>query len=129
MDVETVRWLLTDEGQRVLAQASSVAGDPLEAGEQLRRTSPSVDAGRLAAALTQAELRRRATAKFGALAASMYFTPDGLEQATRLAVAEHRAARLVAFETASVIDLGCGIGGDLVAFARAGLTAAGVDLD
>ena len=29
----------------------------------------------------------------------------------------------------SVVDLTCGIGGDLVAFARAGLTTAGVDLD
>ena len=28
-----------------------------------------------------------------------------------------------------MIDLGCSIGGDLLAFARAGLTAAGVDLD
>jgi SAM-dependent methyltransferase len=44
-------------------------------------------------------------------------------------VAEHRAARLAAARPASVIDLGCGIGGDLLAFARAGLTAAGVDLD
>ena len=67
--------------------------------------------------------------KFGALAASMYFTPDGLEQATRLSVASHRAARLTAFGASTVVDLGCGIGGDLIAFARAGLTAAGVDLD
>ncbi len=59
----------------------------------------------------------------------MYFTPDGLEQATRLSVATHRAARLDAFGATTVVDLGCGIGGDLVAFARAGLTAAGVDLD
>jgi len=29
----------------------------------------------------------------------------------------------------SVADLTCGIGGDLVAFARAGLTTAGIDLD
>ncbi len=59
----------------------------------------------------------------------MFFTPEALEQATRLRVAEHRAARLAAARPASVIDLGCGIGGDLLAFARAGLTAAGVDLD
>ena len=59
----------------------------------------------------------------------MYFTPDGLEQATRRPVATHRAARLKAAATASVIDLGCGIGGDLLAFARAGITCAGVDLD
>ena len=130
MDLETVQWLLTDEGQQILGHASGLAGtEPLEAREALSRTSPSADPGHLAAALTQAELRRKATAKFGPDAASMYFTPDGLEQATRRPVAEHRAARLRAFDTASVIDLGCGIGGDLVAFARAGLTAAGVDLD
>jgi SAM-dependent methyltransferase len=35
----------------------------------------------------------------------------------------------VALVGPSVVDLTCGIGGDLVAFARAGLTAAGVDLD
>ena len=59
----------------------------------------------------------------------MYFTPDGLEQATRSTVADHRAARLKAFGATSVIDLGCGIGGDLIAAARTGITAAGVDLD
>jgi SAM-dependent methyltransferase len=83
----------------------------------------------LAVALTQASLRAQAVAKFGALAGSMYFTPEGLEQATRLSVATHRAARLTAFGASTVVDLGCGIGGDLIAFARAGLTAAGVDLD
>ena len=45
----------------------------------------------------------------------MYFTPDGLEQATRLPVAAHRAARLAAAAPRRVVDLGCGIGGDLVA--------------
>ncbi|MGA9747378.1 MAG: class I SAM-dependent methyltransferase, partial [Nocardioides sp.] len=79
---------------------------------------------------TQVELRRRAVAKLGAtLAGRMYFTPDGLEQATRLRVAEHRAARIAIAEPTSVLDLGCGIGGDLVALARAGLTAAGIDRD
>ncbi len=59
----------------------------------------------------------------------MYFTPEGLEQATRLSVATHRAARARASGASTLIDLGCGIGGDLVAFARAGMTCAGVDLD
>ena len=59
----------------------------------------------------------------------MYFTPDGLEQATRLRVARHRAVRVALADPGSVLDLGCGIGGDLVAFARAGLTAAGIDRD
>ncbi len=59
----------------------------------------------------------------------MYFTRDGLEQATRTRVAVHRAARLTAFGAGSLVDLGCGVGGDLVAAARAGLTCVGVDLD
>ncbi len=126
MDLDAFRWLLTDDGQRLLASATTLEGDALAVGERLRRTA---SAEHVAAALTQASLRERARAKFGDLAERMYFTPEGLEQATRLRVAEHRAARLVAYRTQNVIDLGCGIGGDLLAAARAGLVAAGVDLD
>jgi len=127
MDLEDFRWLLTDDGRRLLAAAEEVADeDPLRAQTALRRTA---DPAHVAAALTQATLRRRAVAKFGDLAPRMYFTPDGLEQATRLPVARHRAARLRAASALTVIDLGCGIGGDLVAFAEAGLICAGIDLD
>lgn len=130
MDLDAFAWLLTDAGQDVLARAVALGGeDPLKAQSALRREFADVPAPYVAVAMSQAGLRRKATAKFGALASSMYFTPDGLEQATRLAVAEHRAARLVAFGAATALDLGCGIGGDLIAMARAGITAAGVDLD
>jgi SAM-dependent methyltransferase len=130
VDLDAFAWLLTDEGQGVLARAVEATAAPgvdeLAVQAELRRTTT---ADRVAAALSQAELRRRAVAKFGELADRMYFTHDGLEQATRLSVATHRAGRLQAAVTQSVIDLGCGIGGDLVAFARAGITTAGVDLD
>jgi SAM-dependent methyltransferase len=130
VDAESVRWLRSDDGQSVLARAAGLdEPDPLRAHAALERACPGTPSDLLAVALTQAELRVRAAEKFGALAGSMYFTPDGLEQATRLSVATHRAARLTAFGASTVIDLGCGIGGDLVAFARAGLTAAGVDVD
>jgi SAM-dependent methyltransferase len=136
VDLDSFRWLLTDDGQRLLTAAEGLGiEDPLQAQTALRRTAGAgLDPERVAAALTQAALRRRAVTKFGDLAGRMYFTPDGLEQATRLPVARHRAARLAAFteradRPGSVIDLGCGIGGDLVAFATAGLTTAGVDLD
>lgn len=130
MDLEAFRWLLSEEGQTLLARAVEVYdGRPasaLTAAEALRREAPP---SQVAAAMTQVELRHRARAKFGELASSMYFTPDGLEQATRLRVAGHRAARVAAAAPSSVLDVGCGIGGDLVAFARAGLTAAGIDRD
>jgi predicted RNA methylase len=130
VDVDSVRWLQTEDGQRVLALAVALdEPDPLRARKALARSAPGTPLDRLAVALTQADLREQAVAKFGDLAASMYFTPDGLEQATRLSVASHRAARLTAFDAKTIVDLGCGIGGDLVAFARAGLVTAGVDLD
>ena len=44
-------------------------------------------------------------------------------------VATHRATRLAATGATDVVDLGCGIGGDLVAMARAGLRVRGVELD
>ena len=126
MDLDAFRWLLTHEGQRLLAAATDAGADSLWSQATLRRTaSPE----RVAAAITQVQLRQRAAAKFGDLAERMYFTPEGLEQATRLPVATHRAARLRAADTATLIDLGCGIGGDLLAYARAGITCAGVDLD
>jgi SAM-dependent methyltransferase len=127
MELDDFRWLLTDDGQRLLAAADEVVDeDPLRAQTSLRRTATPAH---VAAAMTQATLRRRAVAKFGDLAPRMYFTPDGLEQATRLPVSRHRAARLGAASALTVIDLGCGVGGDLVAFASSGLICAGVDLD
>ena len=135
MDLDAFSWLLSADGQELLSRAAQLydgpgdqpgAQDPIRTATALRKVAAPEHA---AAALTQVELRHRASAKFGDLAAAMYFTPDGLEQATRLRVAEHRAARLAAAAPSSVLDLGCGIGGDLVAFSRAGLTAAGVDQD
>ncbi|MEP7091991.1 MAG: class I SAM-dependent methyltransferase [Nocardioidaceae bacterium] len=134
MDLEDFRWLLTDEGRRLLETATRLAvehaGDPVRTATALRRGSdPAPAPGRAAAALTQVDLRARASVKFGADAARMFFTPEGLEQATRSRVAAHRAARVALSSPASVLDLGCGIGGDLLALSRAGLTVAGIDRD
>jgi hypothetical protein len=82
-----------------------------------------------AAALTQATLRRQAKAKFGDTAAQMFFTRAGLEQATRPEVADHHASRFIQAGVHRVIDLGCGIGSDSLAFARAGLKVVSVDVD
>jgi len=131
VDLDAFRWLLSPAGQSLLKRATLLydepgAADPVRTIMLLRKEGSPEHA---AVAMTQVELRHRARPKFADLAGSMYFTRDGLEQATRFRVAEHRAARLAAAAPSSILDLGCGIGGDLVAFARAGLTTAGIDQD
>ncbi|NUT10934.1 MAG: methyltransferase domain-containing protein [Nonomuraea sp.] len=124
MDLDAFTELLTPRGQRALAEAVELTGaDPVAAATRLRRT---YDAALTSAALTQAGLRERAKAKFGADAAKMYFTPHGLEQSTRTEVAEHRARRV---RDVRVLDACCGVGGDFLALARAGCAVDAVDLD
>jgi SAM-dependent methyltransferase len=119
--------LLSAYGQDVLHEATAAydAG-PLQAASRLSSRHP---ADLVAAALTQVVLRQRAVKKFGNAAATMYFTPTGLEQATGTRVADHRAARIAAAAPAAVLDACCGVGGDLIALGSAGLTVAAVDRD
>ena len=120
--------LRTPEGVNALAVAASVAGgDPLAAASAMRARGIPPDLA--AAALTQVDLRRRAEAKFGPAAAEMFFTRAGLEQATRAIVADRRAARLAAAGVRTMVDLGCGLGSDALAAARAGIQVYAVDAD
>ena len=120
--------LLTPAGWALLATLPPYRQDEaLALGERLRAQGHSPDL--VAAALTQQRLRARAAAKFGPFASTMLFTPDGLEQATRLAVAAHHAARYQRAGTTRVADLGCGIGGDALALAGLGLGVLAVERD
>ncbi|MEU7175084.1 methyltransferase domain-containing protein [Micromonospora tulbaghiae] len=128
MDLDQLAALRTPEGSAALAAAERVAGgDPLAAAAALR--SAGLPGGLAAAALTQAELRRRAAGKFGAAAAGMFLTRAGLEQATRRVVADRRAARLRAAGVTTLADLGCGLGADALAAARAGIRVYAVEAD
>lgn len=131
VDVELLAALRSPAGRGLLADAEAVsAADDLARAAALRRRHPTAAPALVAAALTQASLRRAALAKLGSDAACLWATREALEQATRRGVAEHRAARLAAYSPGgSLVDLGCGLGADLVAAARAGLAVTGVDAD
>ncbi|MDB1087415.1 class I SAM-dependent methyltransferase [Streptomyces sp. ACA25] len=123
--VETFRTLLTEPGRQLLSELRE--HDPaqeLTLATRLRRDHP---AELVSAALGQARLRQRAAAKFGSRAARMYFTPDGVEQATRRSVADRRARRFAKLGVGRIADLCCGIGGDALALAEAGIAVLAVD--
>ncbi|GAB3819934.1 class I SAM-dependent methyltransferase [Tessaracoccus terricola] len=118
--------ILTEQGRAALARAAAEA-DPtsLGAAERLRR---EFEPALAAEALTQVALRRRAQGKFPD-AEEMFLTSDGLQQATRPAVAEWRARRFADAGITEVWDLGCGLGADAMAIQQAGLMAQGVEAD
>ena len=83
----------------------------------------------VAAALTQAKLRKRAAAKFGDFANRMLFTEAGLEQASRLKVAALHAGRFRNAGIKEVADLGCGIGAEAMAMAALDLKVRAFEID
>ncbi|MEV5382327.1 methyltransferase domain-containing protein [Streptomyces sp. NPDC052721] len=120
--------LLTPEGRALLDEVRDTEpAQELAVATRLRREHP---AELVSAALGQARLRQRAVAKFGAEdAGRMFFTPNGVEQSTRASVAAYRAGRLKQLGVTSLADLCCGIGGDAIALARAGIRVLAVDRD
>ena len=127
MDEVLARWLTGPEGVAALAVGAAQA-DPssLAAATALRRQWNPEQA---AAVLTQEQLRRRAVAKLGERARTLFLTQAGLEQATRPAVAAWRARVLAGSGARRVVDLGCGLGVDALAFLRAGLSVVAVERD
>jgi hypothetical protein len=137
MDADTFAALATEPGRGAIAHAiarlDAGLGD-LAVGEDVRRHFPTLQLSVASAAVEQATLRRRGRVKFGDTANGMWFTADGLEQATSAIAADHRARRFGALSStlrrpANVADLCCGIGADLTAFAAAGCNVTGFDSD
>ncbi len=112
-------WLIGDAAAAWLAR---LAGDPRRELQQLVGLRRELSPERSRLLVDQADLRRRAAAKFGELAGRMFFTRALLEQATDLAIARYKAARFAAVADASPLvgDYCCGLGGDLIALAEAG---------
>ena len=111
---EQLAALLSGPGAELLGRLGEQPLSPADAlrlGTELRADYP---AELVAAALAQHELRIAARAKFSR-AMQMFFTRDGLEQASAELVARHRRGRYPA--GGLLADLCCGIGGDLIALA------------
>jgi SAM-dependent methyltransferase len=119
------RSLMSSDGQMLLAQMAADASSETDELRMLTKYRKRYPAELVNTAFAQLKLRMRARTKF-TRADRMYFTPDGLEQASTERMARYHAGQFAAFD--QIIDLCCGIGGDLIAFAEQHHTVA-IDID
>jgi len=108
-------WLTSSQAAGWLMELSHDHRPVLQQLTRLRKQLPET---RARLVVEQAELRRRATGKFGEWAEQMFFTDIGLQQTTDRWIAAHKAAHFPLSSTAC--DLCCGIGGDLQGLANRG---------
>ncbi len=124
LTLEALHTLGTPEGAALLAALAPLEGEPSAPFiERLRRSWP---APVVAAGIELHLARRRARAKFGARADALWTDRAGAEMASGPRVAAWKARRFAG--RAPVVDLCCGIGGDLMELARVA-AASGVEAD
>lgn len=126
VDYERARYLVSAEGRAALAALDPALGllPVNDLAARLRRLFAPAAAAALGEQLT---LRARARSRWGE-DAGLLLTGPALEMMTHPLVAKRRAARLAA-ASGVIVDLTCGSGGDLRAFAEAGARAVGVERD
>lgn len=121
MTDDLAEFLLDTPGRTLLDAAQALRDSRAEILTALTRLRKSATSDQASAAWEMTELRQRGQTKFGLDSARMYFVREALEQASGAATSAYHARRLVAAGVTEVADLGGGIGGDALAFARAGL--------
>ncbi|CAB4897424.1 MAG: hypothetical protein F2923_03050 [Actinobacteria bacterium] len=126
-------WITSDDGFAARQLAASVLTahpkDALAANSELRKLLPGLATEHYASALDQAQLGHLAIDRYGIDASLLLLTRDGLEQATRPAVAQLRAQALVASGAKIVLDLSAGLGFDVRAFLQADLEVIAIERD
>lgn len=113
-DLNDYRWLISDAAVPWLQKvADDLTGGAPTVG-QIRALRSAVGIARASLLIEQAQLRSRALEKFSQ-ASELFFTRQGLEQATDERLAAYKATRFAGL--GAVADLCCGIGGDAMALA------------
>ena len=106
--------------------------------DRVRRAHPQADPALVAAIATQIDLRRRALPRLGAWSQTAILDAEAVQQATRSEVARYRAESLRSRWVAAghpsdlaprIADLGCGIGADSHALAKAGFDVVAFERD
>ncbi|MEM8739829.1 MAG: hypothetical protein AAGG38_15310, partial [Planctomycetota bacterium] len=119
-------WQRVADDPDLLAAADAIDPGRVADLARLRKHHPP-DAVAVAVELLAA--RRKAAVKFPGLAPRLLADVPGVEQATPRHVADHKAQRFRRAGLTHLADVCCGIGGDSLGFAAAGLDVLAVDRD
>ena len=119
---EDYRWLVSHDARPWLAEVARDTGSIVKLAARLRK---HLTLQRSHLVLEQIELRRRARRKFSH-SERLFFSRVGLQQSTDQQLAEYKSGRFK--NNDSVIDLCCGIGGDLMALSKAH-EVVGIEMD
>jgi hypothetical protein len=120
-------FLLSPAGCSLINSVAKFAVGKMDPNSALGKLRKECDPETARRAWDMALLRQRAGAKFGGDSSLMYFTREALEMASGLGPASYHARCISETGCRHVIDLCSGIGGDAVAFAKAGLSVTMVD--
>ncbi len=127
MERRELEALLTPESLRLLASIDTPHSPDTVVSEVARLRKQGYSLETVSAVMGQVAQRQKARDKFGTFADRMLFSAESLEVASRLDVASHHAGRFLGAGISSVTDAGCGLGGDALAFAGAGLTVRAIE--
>ncbi len=122
MTLADLNYLQSADGHELIQRYESLNDEDLY--RLLFKSAHGEEGKFLPGMVTLIKLRRQARLKFK-LADQMFFTPLNLEQSTSEAISEHIAARFKA--DWKVVDLTCGLGGNLIPLARRCREAVAVD--
>lgn len=124
-DLTAWRELVEGDHADLIAEAAAAGAGDVRAIAALRKRYP---AALVTVAIELAAARRKAAAKWPEAADRLVADVAGIEMATPAVIAHHKARHL-SQASGPVYDLCCGIGGDAMALAAAGIEVKPVDLD
>lgn len=119
-------WQAVARDHELLGHAARCNPSDVASVSRLRKRGSAEE---VSVALELTIARRKAEAKFPGRASSLIADVEGIEQATSLRTATHKARRFLDAGVMQVLDLCCGIGGDAMGFVAAGLEVHATDRD
>jgi hypothetical protein len=113
--LDDYRWLVTDRAEPWLRQVAADLSRTPPSPAYIRSLRNGLSESRAKLVLEQVQLRARARDKFSR-ADRLFFTLQGLEQATDDVLAAYKAERFA--QSGMLADLCCGVGGDAMALGQ-----------